>query len=176
MGYKEEHEAFVSGLTGSSVWMVVYVGLHMTLSNIVRSAVEEQLARGAGLAVQISLDVALLIAPTLLLLCYPETLALYVGGAFLVYSLISLSTKSVASPSPLKEGQATQLHFLTSYRSGLLMLTCLAILAVDFRIFPRYFAKTETFGYSLVRLSLWSVAVTHLFGLDGCWCRLLCVL
>ena len=40
--------------------------------------------------------------------------------------------------------------FLDSYRASMLLCTCVAILAVDFPVFPRRFAKTETYGISLV--------------------------
>ncbi|WAQ88869.1 hypothetical protein PtA15_10A290 [Puccinia triticina] len=42
--------------------------------------------------------------------------------------------------------------FLTVYRVQLVLLTALSILAVDFTIFPRKFAMTESWGISLVSL------------------------
>eukprot|EP00892_Ulva_mutabilis_P012046 jgi/Ulvmu1/9213/UM005_0313.1 len=42
--------------------------------------------------------------------------------------------------------------YVTLFRAGLTVYTCIAILAVDFRYFPRRLAKAETFGTGLMDL------------------------
>ncbi len=40
------------------------------------------------------------------------------------------------------------------HRGYVLVVTCIAILAVDFPVFPARFAKTEVYGYGLMDMGL----------------------
>lgn len=95
--------------------------------------------------------IVLLLAPALLVYAFPPGL---------VARRKKPKIPPTAQSSTKTKGPAAGLDvlstkpFLTVFRGSMLVITCLAILAVDFRIFPRRFGKVETWGTSLMDIGV----------------------
>lgn len=179
--YKAEKEAFVAGQVGSSV-----VRINVVCSTALASYVLWASTRRYTLCARCpaTTDWLLLVVP-MSLAC--TALSEHIGTLFL--GMMSLAavlhiasgapSASAAPPNPhhkvahapssrrpddgavTKAPRVAPSPVLTVYRTYLMVLTVLCILAVDFRVFPRAFAKCETWGTSLMDLGVGSFVFSH---------------
>ncbi|KAI8996653.1 GWT1-domain-containing protein [Trametes punicea] len=174
--YKASKEAFVSGMTGSSVVHINKVSLSALISIALYCAVKTRLPPNRPLS--FLSEVVLLVLPlifsvtvfanapgTLCLILLVPTIVIVLffprreAGAYLPSSLTHSRTSS-RDTTPARKGawpgiiNIPPLPALTTYRSHMLLLTFICILAVDFPVFPRSLAKCETFGASMMDLGV----------------------
>ena len=149
---KEEKEAFVTGHTGSTPWEVLLVcssapvgfAFYQILSANVKRSMWKSILYEA-----LVLWLPMVVCQTNLL--YPWGVAIIAVQLLCVtFMAHGISSQPEQSKTTIEKGQHQRIDYLTIYRSSILYLTFVAILAVDFHVFPRRFAKTEVSGYGLM--------------------------
>ncbi|KXN83497.1 GPI-anchored wall transfer protein 1 [Leucoagaricus sp. SymC.cos] len=166
--YKQEKVSFVSDITGSSVYHVNAISLVALVSIALYASFTTRFpTRAKGLTLQWTLLVLpLLLSMTLfatapftfsILLLMPTILLLWVYPRRDISSPLPSSKRSSQNAtSTNKPPRFPFMIALTVYRAHMMLMTVLAILAVDFPVFPRMLAKCETFGISLMDLGVGS--------------------
>jgi phosphatidylinositol glycan class W len=152
---KEQKEAFVSGHEGTSPWEILLIISTIPIGLQFYQAVTRTLYRRncrdweLVMVEAISFGIPMILCQSNLL--YPW------GVGYLMIQLALGCVQANQSPGSTNlersdEGQAPVdfRAILTIYRASLMFLTFIAILAVDFHVFPRRLVKTETQGYSLM--------------------------
>ncbi|PTB37492.1 Glucosaminyl phosphatidylinositol (GlcN-PI) nositol acylation protein [Trichoderma asperellum] len=170
--YKQRKEDFVSNLTGGSVSEISFVTAVAPAAMLLWSVLQARQSffkpySALGLVVDFSLTVGTFLLATTLYSGSPMLLnLLLLAPALLIWFLPSTTggpkrkpklppnaqSKTTSEPRPVLSIKP----FLTTYRGYMMITTCVAILAVDFRLFPRRFAKVETWGTSLMDMGVGS--------------------
>ncbi|PBK80196.1 GWT1-domain-containing protein [Armillaria gallica] len=158
--YKQLKEDFVSGATGSTVTHVNLISSAALASVFLYHTL---LSRTSSIRLnKFPISWVILVLPLLLSMTLfadmPALLSILMLIPALGLSLFSCRESGTSLPSNESErGTANAkgpLPFLTTYRAHMLLMTILAILAVDFPVFPRSLAKCESFGVSLMDLGV----------------------
>ncbi|KAH7390808.1 GPI-anchored wall transfer protein 1 [Phaeosphaeria sp. MPI-PUGE-AT-0046c] len=173
--YKQMKEAWVSGHTGGSVADVNSVSLAMPLSILLWSVIQSRMRLFTpytlpAFFVDLLLNCGVTLFATTIYSSTPWVLnSLLLLPAIIIFVLEKPAShrRDAARPhkkdDDAKEGKLDPLPvkpFITNYRGAMMVITCVAILAVDFRVFPRRFAKVENWGTSLMDMGVGSFVFT----------------
>ncbi|KAK6457117.1 GWT1-domain-containing protein [Scheffersomyces xylosifermentans] len=158
---KEQKEQFVSDLLGGSIseiYNVTTIALTAYLSYRLFDIIMEH---DVSLVYDFLLNCHPILAAITVYSGSPTTLHLAIFVPVVaVYLVTRLVIKDTSQPRPKTTSSTKVLlpkkSFITAYRAHMLIITNLAILAVDFKIFPRRFAKVETWGTSMMDLGVGS--------------------
>lgn len=107
-----------------------------------------------------------LILPIILLFTWPSVMYAVVP---IVVSILAVNVAAGLLNGRNKSGystlvdEASQKNPIDNCRASIMTMVTLAILAVDFNVFPRRFAKTETFGFSLMDFGVGLVVFSFAF-------------
>ena len=153
---RARREAFVTGHGGSGAATTLAACLLLPAGVLLWRTLSSTPAGSSprALPARVALELATVAAPTLLGCTLLSAHVWALLGAVLFTAHLSNRLVWPRTPTATAAAVSRRPTWVTNYRAGMLLATCLAILAVDFPVFPRAFAKTERFGESLMDLGV----------------------
>ncbi|XP_063993879.1 uncharacterized protein LOC135171326 [Diachasmimorpha longicaudata] len=147
--YRLEQEAFVSNHGGSSPMDIFLVMLpHILAINLTHSIFinySKKFSKNSQTVIEFLVNVVPGVLCCTILSDYIMTVI-----TIMIISVLILSSITYHNPQDIRDVKTTKISFVTHFRALTNIITAICILGVDFRIFPRKYAKTEDYGYSLM--------------------------
>ncbi|KAG7393413.1 hypothetical protein PHYPSEUDO_009617 [Phytophthora pseudosyringae] len=175
--YKLAKEAFVAGLHGTSareVFLVFAIApgslwLYSELMLLLEVVGIRKLDAGNfNLAATILLEFVVTVVPTMIGFSFAEYAVPLLAMVYALAAILSVLSRFHAKEfirkhcrkEKMNQLLGKELPFLTNFRAQIMISTCFAILAVDFTVFPRRFAKTENYGFSVMDIGVGAFIVS----------------
>ena len=169
---KEEKEAFVSGLTGTSTAETYLLTLTLLCGYLLRCCCllcvpALSLLASCNDLVGFAVEYLTVILPAILIFTVLADHAVYVLLAevavccFLIVGRLSNSPKTVSLKDAFASSYPARFPYITVMRTFVNLFTAIAILAVDFPIYPRRLAKAETYGSGLMDVGVGAFLMAH---------------
>ncbi len=165
--YKAAKEAFVSHLRGTSIQEIVLLTLPLPVALWAYTefkALRQVYGRPArGPLYTFGYEWLLLILPQVAAQLWPDATP-WVLAALLALGVLCRAVVQASREEGLKTkwrhtrvaklAAANERNYVCNYRAGVMLTSTIAILAVDFPLFPRRLGKTEAFGTGLMDLGV----------------------
>lgn len=172
MALKVEKEAFVSGLSGTSTAEIYVLTLTLLCGYLLRCCClvcipALSLLASRNVLVGFAVEYMTVVLPAILTFTVLADHSVYVlmveiaVCCFLIVGRLSNTPQAVSLKSALASSYPARYPYITVMRTFVNLFTAVAILAVDFPIYPRRLAKAETYGSGLMDVGVGAFLMAH---------------
>lgn len=159
--YRHRKELFVSNLNGTTLYETGSIMINMCTTYFLCQILKSFISIKKSSLINYLFEYIILIIPMIFICTYFSSINYFFH--FILWS-ISFILYFIKKPNLIEKSPSntkSYSYIIENFRSQMLIVTCICILAVDFPVFPRRYAKTENYGYSGMDLGVGLFALVH---------------